>query len=463
MYIYDHKPIANMNMQSITLNDVLASHTKYPNAVLCWDPKSYRDLKKINKKAKFDVTWVNLKFIMASGQKVPCRLALENQIIASGAKAPQSKDEGDDDISTFTIQFKRLERKDIEGGDYVPRTMEDPTKQENEVRRVKENIDGYMENNAKLIQVLNILNESFVKVANEIIEAEHNQKLDFTVQKDRKKKEVQVHPIMQTTRYDEVAKEDVKLPTSIFRIKLPVYKKDGRIGTWNTFKDCFKPIVYDARKMTKKNGYKPVPAYVRSNKKKVELNVKNVQGFITYKSLIMGSINFESATISKAGISFGNKFNEIYIVRHKSSSVREVINTELISKMRGFLGSDDEGSDVEIDDSKAGVKNEKKGSDDDGATDDDDGNQYVPNSHSNGNNTSDGEALDDGADDPPSDVENPNPSSEDSANSHLNPSSSNPSSSNPSSEDSANSHSNSASEDSSEKGKKIKKIPKKKN
>jgi hypothetical protein len=374
-------------MTTVSIDDVLASHAQHPNAVLSWSPTDFGDLKTKNKKAKFDVTWVNLKFKTAAGKKVPCRLKLVNQILSSGAKAPQTKAE--DDISTFTVQFRTMLREDIEGGDYVARPRETEKEQEIENKRIIENVDEYLANNIKLIQVLDILNNSFVNVANEIIEADKKKTLKFTVRKDRKKKEITIFPLKQSNRYDDEKREDIPLDSPIFRIKLPVYKKDGRIGTWNSYKDQFRPTVYDARKMTKKNGYKPVAAYVKKGTKKIELNRKNVTSFITYKSLISGTVNFESATISKAGISLGNKFYEMYIVRHKSNTAKETVTVNEIASMRAGIASDDEGSDVDEEDVK-------KESDGDHTDNDNEGDQAAP----DGDDTSDGEDLEDDAPDP---------------------------------------------------------------
>ena len=372
----------------ITLDQVLASHVKHPNAVLSWHPSNFRDLKKINKKAKFDVTWVTIQFITESGKKVACKLKIKSQILASGAKAPQTTEK--DDISTFTVQFKSLKREDIEGGDYVPRIRETESDQEKENKRVCGNIDTYVDNNVKLIQVLDILNASFAKVANEIIAQEKD--LKFTVRKDRKKKEITIFPLKQVTRYDDEKRVDIPLEAPIFRVKIPVYKKDGRIGVWNSYKDQFRDVVFDARKMTKKNGFKPVPAYVKKGKKKVPLNRSNVQGYITYKSLVSGTIHFDSATISKAGISFGNKFYDMFIVRHKSAGAVETVTADDISEMRGGLASDDEGSDVEL--AEEDTKDEDPEDPDDATDDDND--EDVP---GGGDDTSDGEALDDEGDD----------------------------------------------------------------
>lgn len=382
--VITQKLIAKMS-SFITLDQVLVSHAKHPNAVLSWHPSNFRDLKKINKKAKFDVTWVNIQFITDSGKKVPCKLKIKNQILASGAKAPQTKEK--DDISSFTVQFKSLSREDIEGGDYVPRTLSTREDQEKEVKRVAKNIDGYTANNAKLIQVLDILNASFIKVASEIIEADKNREVKFTVRKDRKKKDVTIFPLKQSTRYDEEKREDIPLESPIFRIKVPVYKKDGRIGAWNNYKDCFRPIVFDARKMTTKNGFTPVPAYVKKGKKKIPLNRSNVSGYITYKSLVSGIIQFDSATISKAGISCGNKFYNMYIVRHKSASKPETVTAEDISDMREGLASDEEGSDVELEEKE---KNNQDEEDPDDFTDKEE-EEELPDED---DKTSDGEALD---------------------------------------------------------------------
>ncbi len=384
-------------MNKITLDDVLASNEKFPGAVLSWSSSDFRDLKTINPKSPHDVTWVNLKFINAAGKKVPCRITIENQILASGAKIPQSKEEGSD-ITSVNVQFKSLTREEIEGGDYVPGVKDTPEAQEAEDARIVRNIDEYAANNDKFIKVLHILNESFLKVTNEIIKTPPKD-LKFTVKKDRKVDSVRIYGFPQTTRFDAEAKEDIALEAPIFRIKLSVYKKDGRIGQWNSFKDCFKPTVYDARKMTKKNGFKPVPAYVREGKKKVELNIKNVGGFVTYKSLVSGVIVLDCVTISKGGISLGNKFDEMYIVRHKSQVARETVSVSVISSMRGALGSDDEGSDVEVTEKDLKAANEKSAVDSD--TDDDE--QHKPDA-----DTSDGEDINQ-ADDPPSEPDEPPP------------------------------------------------------
>jgi hypothetical protein len=373
-----------MSSKSITAEDVIASNEKNPGSVLTWSPEKFRDLKKLDKQAIFDVTWVNILFLTVSGKKVPCRLKINNVILGSGAKPPQTKDEGD--ISNFNIQFKKFLREEIEGGDYVPRVRKTPEAQVIEDARVSKNIDDYMANNDILIKALDIIQTSFIKVAKEIIEADKEKKLKFTVRKDRKIKEIPICMIKQSSRYDEEKREEVALESAIFRVKLPVYKKDGRIGQWNKFKDEFREIVFDARKMTDKNGFKPVPAYVKKGKKKMPLDRKNVEGFITYKSLISGSINFDSATISKAGISLGNKFYDMYIIRHRSTNTKETVTINEIADMRSGLASDDEGSDEEI----ADVKDEdEKEEHTDTDTED---KQAAPDD--DGDATSDGEELD---------------------------------------------------------------------
>jgi hypothetical protein len=374
-----------MSNTKITPEDVIASNEKNPGSVLTWNPDKFRDNKKQNKQAQFDVTWVNIQFVTASGKKVPCHLKFNNAVLGSGAKAPQTKDDGD--ISNYSIQFKKFIRSEIEGGDYIPKVRSTPEAQTIENKAVSEKIDEYMENNAKLIQALDIIQISFSKVAKEIIEADKAKKLKFTVKKDRKIKDTPICTIKQSMRYDEEKKEEVPLDAAIFRIKLPVYTKDGRIGQWDKFKDEFRSIVFDVRRMNEKNHYKDVPAYVKEGKNKIHLNRKNVQSFITYKSLITGSIKFESATVSKAGISLGNKFHDMYIIRHRSSNSQETFTVNEITNMRAGMASDDEESDDEIN-IKDNVENSGN------HTDDDNENQSAPVIEDDGNATSDGEELD---------------------------------------------------------------------
>ncbi len=316
-------------------------------------------------------------------------MKLNNIPIGSGAKAPQTKTDGD--INNYNIQFKKFSREELECGDYVPRIRETKEAQLIENERVSKNIDTYISSNEKLIKALDILQTSFTKVAKEIIEADQNKKLKFTVCKDRKLKDVAICSIKQSSRFDEKKREDVPLDAAIFRIKLPVYKEDGRIGQWDRHKDEFRDIVFDARRMTKKNGFKAVPAYVKKDKKKIPLSRTNVQGFITYKSVISGSINFDSATISKSGISLGNKFYEMYIIRHRTTNNTKAPPVEEIINLRSGLASDDEGSDEEINGEDGETENKDRDSDDEHEDDD---KQAVPKpSEDPGNDTSEGEDL----------------------------------------------------------------------
>lgn len=403
-------------MKPITFDDILASNEVRPNAVFSWHPKEYNDLKKNNKKAKFDVTWVKLKFVFANGKKVPCRLKFTNQIIASGAKGAQTEVNEDDEggSGAITIQFRPLKREYIEGDPYEPRQMETEEKQQKENERIQRNINEYKTNNEKMIKVLDIIDASYNKVAREIIQAGADKKLEYTVRKDRKKEHPTIFSIKQASRYDDEKKEDILLEEPIYRIKLPVYKKDGRIGSWNNFKDRFRPVIFDARKMTKKNGNQPVPAYVKKGKKRQELNTKNVSSFVTVRSLTSGIINFDCVTVSKFGLSLGNSFNELFIIPNRSTKQEATVSHEEVHNMRSGMASDEEGTDEEIaEDDDIPVSNDpdqelpvadfkqKKKSPKERKTDSDRQNDGEPlGDDGDGDHTSDGDPLDD---DPPSD------------------------------------------------------------
>jgi hypothetical protein len=305
-----------------------------------------------------------------------------------------------------------LTREDIAGGDYVPRQRDTKEAQEIEDKRISDNIDEYTKNNAEFIIALNIINLSFEKVARQIIEAGLKKELKFTVMKDRKKKEATIFHIKQSSRYDTENRVDIPLDQPIFRIKLPVEKKTGKIGSWNSYKDRFVPCVFDARKMNKKNGYKPVAAYVKKGKKKVALNRTNVTGFVTFKSLFSGTINFDSATVSKQGLSMGNKFYDMYIIRHKSVAVQETVSTNDISNMRSGMASDDEGSDVDLDEEEnESVKldnAENTNEPDPDQSDDDDGAyQDGPDDSDEGDELSDHDEGDDEGGDDEGEVQKP--------------------------------------------------------
>jgi hypothetical protein len=349
----------------VSLDDVLESAAKYgDDGVLQANLNTVRDLKTLNPKSKYDATYIPLEFKHITGTIPKFKIKFSEQLIASSAKAPQGSD-SEGIPKHLSLSFMKLTREEIEGGDYVPKTKDTPEDQKKESERLKINIDRYMENNVKFLKVLDIINSSYKNVCAGL--EKQSKSLKFRIKKDRNQKDITIFSIKQKTRLDKDTNEDVNLKNPIYRLKIPVYKKDGRIGIWSSYYNTFKTIVFDARKMNKKNGYNPVPAKVKVSGKSRDLDVNNASSFITYKSLIGGHIQFECIVASKFGLSLNNGFYDLYVYRHKAKVAQSTMTAEDIMQMRGGDESEDE-SDVElIEDKPEEEEEEEENSDDDEA------------------------------------------------------------------------------------------------
>ena len=326
---------------SISLDDVIASAAKF-KCVLTYNAKKARDLKSLNPKSKYDTTYIPLLFKHINGKEMPVKIKFGEQLIGSSAKAPQGSDE-EGIPKHLNISFMKMKREDVEGGDYVPKEKDTPELQDVEDKRVSDNIDRYMSNNEKFLKVLDIIDSSYKTVCADIKEKEST--FSFRVRKDRNQKDITVFSIKQVTRLDRDTNKDEKLENPIFRLKLPVCKKDGRIGIWSNYHNAFRPTVFDARKMNKKNNYQPVPAKVKVDGKLRDLDVTNVSSFVVYKSLIGGNISFECIVASKFGLSMNNSFYDLYVYRHKTKSSQPTLSKDDIIQMRGGASEDEEDED----------------------------------------------------------------------------------------------------------------------
>jgi hypothetical protein len=337
---------------TISLDDVIASETKF-GCVLEYDLKKVRDLKTLNPKSKYDTTYIPLLFKHVNGKSMRVKIKFSEIMISSGAKIPQGSDDGGI-AKNLNISFMKMSKTDIEGGDYEAKEKDSEEKQEKENKRISDNIARYEQYNAKFIKVLEIIDSSYKSVCEDLKKKEN---LPFRIKKDRKQTDVVIYSMKQVTRLNKETNTDDALENPIYRLKVSVCMKDncnkGQIGIWSTYNNEFKPTVFDARKMTKKNNYQPVPAKVKVGGKLRNLDVGNASSFITYKSLIGGSIMFECITASKFGLSLSNSFYDLYVFRHKSKAQQNVITKEEILAMRGGVEEEDEEEeDVEIVESK---------------------------------------------------------------------------------------------------------------
>lgn len=327
-------------MQTITLDDVIASAEKYgEDNVLIADIKNVRDLKTINPKSVYDTTYIPLLFKNIAGKLIKVKIKFSEQIIASSAKLPNGSEEGSIP-KNLNLSFMKMDIDDIKGGDYVPKKKDTDEEQKKEDMRVQANIERYHANSLKFLHVLDIIDKSYTYVCNDL--KKNMKSYKFKIQKDRKMTDIPIFHIKQDIRYNKDTEEDEKLQNPIYRLKIPVCKRDGRLGIWSNYNNEFKSTVFDTRKMTKKNRYQQVPAKVKIGGKLRELDVHNASEFITYKSLIGGHIVFECIVVSKFGLSLNNSFYDLYVHRHKTKSAQSSMSIEEIVQMRGGASENEE-------------------------------------------------------------------------------------------------------------------------
>jgi hypothetical protein len=356
-------------MQSaITFEDVIASYDKF-GCVLEADTK-VRDLKKLNPKSLYDTTYIPLLFKHVNGKKMKVKILFKEQILASGAKIPQgAESENADAPKNMNISFNELSKDTIQGGDYVPKEKDSEEAQKTENKRIDDNIDRYMKNNTLFLRVLEIIDESYKTVCANLIaiEAADPKKLGYKLKKDRKQTDTIIYSIKQVSRVDKETDTEEKLEHPIYRLKIPIYKEDGRVGVWSKYHSKFIYTIFDARKMTKKNNFQPVNAKIIKKGKSEDLTYSDAGDFITYKSLVGGAVVFDTIVSSKFGLSLSNSLYEMYVYRHKAKASAATMSVASIIALRG--GNEDENE------SDSDVVEEKRAnnSDEDEDEDEDDG------------------------------------------------------------------------------------------
>jgi hypothetical protein len=344
-----------MSKKYITANvdDVLESAKKYgEDAVLTWDPKCYRDLKQLNKNAKYDCTYVDIMIRLANGESGILDLKFTDVITSSAAKLPQA--EGDD-VKNLNITFKTVTEEEIAVGDLVPKTLDSKEAQDKEDKKKADKVTLLVENTNKFVKALDIIDKSYKKISNDLKTAKS---LPFILKKDKKVKnnnDINVYSIKQSHRDDrDKPGEVVELESPLYRIKLMVKDKTGEVGirkydsTTKTF--LFTPNVYVVKKIkaTKKTKAKTeqVLATVKVNGKTMLLDKENAPAYITYRSILYGKINFPCLKIHKFGISIDSSFNDIVVVRNKSNLREPIFSETEIAGIAADLSSDEE--EVEI-------------------------------------------------------------------------------------------------------------------
>jgi hypothetical protein len=344
------KRIEMSNKKVVTVKDVLESAEKFgEDNVLSWNPTEYRDNKQKNKTAKFDCTWIPFKFKFINDSELPMILKFTKVVTASGAKLPNTN--GDGPIKNMTIVFRELTKEEIATGDNVPKEKTTLKEQAKEDERVKISVDKLFESTNDFNRALEIIDKSYNKICKEL---KASKTLGFNIRKDKNIKnnaDVPINSIRQVHREnkDDPTGDPILLDKPLTRIKLTL-GKDGDVGidTWNKSTNGwdFSYNVYDSRKITAKNDYKQVLAKVMENGKLRNLNKDNAGAFITYNSVVGGTIEFTDISASKAGLALSNKFRDLYVKRNTKAGQFDVYSAEDKKDMGG--DSEDETPDVEI-------------------------------------------------------------------------------------------------------------------
>jgi hypothetical protein len=342
-------------MQStITLDDVIASFDKHGN-IFTWNETDYRDLKEKNPKALFDCTYIDLKFKHASGKEMKAKFKFSEQVCFSGAKAPEGSDDEKGGPSSVSVAFSYMTEDDIKIG-FPPKEKANEEKQDKEDNRIKNNIKKYVGNNNKFLKVLDIVDISYKLICEDM--KSKSKVLKYRLKKDRNAAEVNIFSIKQTSRLDRTTNKDIDLEHPVYRVKAPVYRKDGRIGIYSNYHKVFKYTVFDAKRMNKKNSFTPVPARVKVKGKIRDLDVNNSSAFWTRLSLIGGTLSYDCVVSSKFGLSLSNSFFDVYVFRCNVVTKEPTLNSTELAAMRGGASSDeDDEEDVELVD-KSGDKSD---------------------------------------------------------------------------------------------------------
>ncbi len=367
--------MSNHKKTKIEIQDVLNSIKKYgKDDILAADINVFRDNNnedknknnargKATKQIKFDCTWVPFQLKLENGKISPLKnLKIAKVIISSAAKLPHSTTE--ETAKNLLILFREVSEEELmSGGDYAPKKMETDEEQVKENARALTKVKEYIENTRKLCQALEAIDASYKKWASIL---KQTPDLGFTLNKDsnsvkqvkdnfrgakitkeemelEKNKVVTVYSIRQSSYEDKETKEEIELKFPLTRIKLMV-SKDGQIGTelydYDKGRHVFTPNVYNSRKLDS-NG-NPTLAKVKVNGKSSLLTVKTAGSFISFRSLISGTIEFGEIVISKFGISLANKFKVIYVKRHKASLVEPLFSPDEFKEMRGSASESEE-------------------------------------------------------------------------------------------------------------------------
>ena len=340
-----------MNSKIVTVKDVLESAEEYgKDGVLVYDLDKVRDLRKIrNDRKSNDCTWVPFKFKFVDGSESRLVLKFTQVVTASGSRLPTIIGEGGP--KNMIIIFKEMSETEIAAGDNVPKEKSSPEEQAIENKRVEKLVNRLVESTNDFNHVLDIIDQSYRKLCSDLA---IKKDVGFTIRKNsnfKTNKDVPVNSIVQRTRANEKnPDEPISLDKPLTRIKLSLAPNGDLAIKTNYIKDLkkweYKPNVYNTRKSTSKNDYASVLARVKDNGKLRILNKDNANAFITYNSVVDGTIVFKDISVSNFGFALSNEFGELYVKRNTKAGQYDPFTIEDRKAIAGDTDEDED--DVEV-------------------------------------------------------------------------------------------------------------------
>ena len=327
-----------------TPEDIIALHEKHGAGNLF---HANTNETKINKNKDHPTYYIPFTCITMAGRHAKLSLKIKKQILSSSAKI--SHGQTDQTANDVRVSYTLIEEKDLFNTDY-------PEDKRAELIKM----------NANLIKALDIIADEYELMINrEIIPYEgdkfalkQNQTINSFRQTHRKASLDEIAAEMRLAKEERRLNKLKKLPLprALYRIKIPANTTTKKLGRVNFQTKKHEFIVFDARKSTAENKFKPVVAKLKSDGKLVDLTVSNAKHFITYMSLSGGRIDFHDTCVSQSGISLTYRFNDLHIWPHKPMKTETMTDDDMAEMAEagtsGFnddldIGSIDE-PDVEI-------------------------------------------------------------------------------------------------------------------
>jgi hypothetical protein len=367
--------------KAIMMNDIIKSGDYFKGDIFTYDVSDTKLVSDNQKnqsskgnKVAYDTTWLVLLFKKLIDTETGefklvqiRKLEFENVLVGSKPSLP-NKDDDPEKAKCMLTMFKELGIEVIRSGDYVPKVKENDADQTKENRRVDEMTQILYDNTKLFVKGLDYIAAGFQIMAEHLCEEFINtpDKFIFNMVKEAnwvikdKSGEIKmfnppIRSIRQTHRKDDKnPNRTIKLDAPLYRLKMPVV--NGKLlKSWNA-KGAQKneEYIYDARKtvFNKRSG-EPTLVYAKIRdpitKSQNSPSIKNIGDFITYKSIISGTLELPKFSISKQGISLVQGFTQLIVKTHRSQQQKDVsIKTSTLAFMKGESSDDEDTEDDKL-------------------------------------------------------------------------------------------------------------------